>query len=259
MSQQIIPIIGTAIVNGVNWLQRLIKSVDYPVDKFIIFNNNGKKEFDKHLDILANQDHPYIKEILVCHLPSNIGCPAAWNLIIKSNINAPYWIITNHDVAFTPGFLQEMVEKASDQNTGVVHSGINSEGLGKWDLFLIKDWMIDKYGLFDENFYPAYGEDYDYLSRYMYDNIQIDSVSKPYLHGDSEYSFSGSQTWRTDPSLKDKIDNARILNETEYLDNKWGIGWKDKNPYIHPFNNEQLSNSYTSFNLNFARKKYLGF
>ena len=45
---------------------------------------------------------------------------------------------------YEPGFLKEMNEKAQDEETGVVH-GEN----GGWDIFLLKDWMVKKYGLFD--------------------------------------------------------------------------------------------------------------
>ena len=27
-----------------------------------------------------------------------------WNTIIKSFVHSPYWVITNDDVSFTPGF-----------------------------------------------------------------------------------------------------------------------------------------------------------
>ena len=100
-----IPVIGTAIVNGVHWLQRLLDSVDYPVENFVIFNNNGKGEITEELDKIANTSHPLIDKIYVCHLPHNLGVSCVWNMVIKSFVNAPYWIICNHDIAFTPNLL----------------------------------------------------------------------------------------------------------------------------------------------------------
>ena len=255
-----IPVIGTVIVNGVHWLERLISSVDYSVDNFVIFNNNGKDEITKDLDQLPKQTHPYIKKITVCHLPKNIGCAGAWNLIIKCYMTSPYWIIVNHDIAFTPGFLRKMVNESLNDSVGMVHGKAGELGLGNWDLFLIKDWVIQKYGLFDENFYPAYVEDFDYLIRIMNDPFdRVVSIDLPYYHGETtDYSESGSQTWRVDPQLKDKIDNARQLNEMEYMTEKWGNNWRNIVGYETPFNKD-LPVSFTTYDLNFVRRKNLGF
>jgi GT2 family glycosyltransferase len=260
-----IPVIGVPIVNGVHWMRRLINSVDYPVKELVIFNNNGKGEINQELDEIAKTPHSYIEKITVCHLPANIGCMGAWNMIIKCYMNSPYWIISNHDIAFTPGFLKTMVEKAKDQEVGMVHCseaswGENLKNEGSFECFLIKDWVVQEYGLFDENLYPAYCDDIDYVLRFKSKPIKrIFSVGVPFLHGEENYSTTGSQTWRTDLSLKDKIDNARIMNECEYINSKWGENWliKDKQPNKKPFNSFPIS--YTTYDLNFVRKKHLGF
>ena len=109
-----IPVIGTAIVNGTNWLYRLIDSVDYPVDEFVIINNNGRGEITNELDLLSKRNHQFINQIKVCHIPYNIGCSGAWNLIIKSYMLSPYWVIVNHDIKFSPGILQQFVENGLD-------------------------------------------------------------------------------------------------------------------------------------------------
>ena len=97
-----------------------------------------------------------------------------------------YHYTTNNDVAFTPGLLKELAEKSKNQNYGIIK--------GKefqFDLFLIKDWVIQKIGLFDENCYPAYCEDIDYIlriNRYNWDNgniIKKTWVDALYYHGNS--------------------------------------------------------------------------
>lgn len=254
-----IPVIGTAIVNGIHWLERLINSIDYPVDNFVVFNNNGRGELTSQLDSLV-KPHQYIKNLHICHLPTNIGCPAAWNLIIKSYMMSPYWIIVNHDVAFTSGFLEDMYAYAKNPDIGMVHGASGEFGVGTWDLFLIKDWVIQKYGLFDENLYPAYCEDWDYLLRFMAKPINKAFITKPYYHGETlEYGKSGSQTWREDMSLKDKLDYARQTNEG-YLTNKWGDNWWKFIPSNqYPYNNPQQDTDYSKYDLNFIRRKYIGF
>lgn len=252
-----IPIIGVPIVNGVKWLKRLIDSIDYPVNDLFIVDNNGRGELEKELDQLKLIKHKFIKNIKVCHLPSNIGCSGAWNLIIKCYMNSPYWVIVNHDVAFTPGLLEELVEKSKGETCGL----IKGEEF-QWDLFLIKDWVIQECGLFDENFYPAYLEDCDYHIRLLNKNIPITHLEKKHLHGDVGYETSGSQTWRLDLSIKDKLYQAHNSN-FYYIAEKWGQDWKDSNwqfhPWKHPYDNENIPITYTTYDLKFARRKYLGF
>jgi GT2 family glycosyltransferase len=259
MPENIIPVIGTAIVNSPHWVKRLIESVDYFVDTFVVFNNNGRDEITNELNSYKDLNKQYIKNIKICHLPTNVGCPCAWNLIIKSYLMSSYWVIANHDVAFTPGLLQKMYELSLDETVGIVHGENNGEGFGKWDLFLIKDWVVQKVGLFDENFYPAYVEDFDYIMRLIIHDIKTAYVNQAYLHGNESYSTTGSQTWRSDLTLKDKIDYSRYINEQEYILQKWGPDWRNYKPYKTPFNKEQIPTSYTTFDLQFVRKKYLGF
>jgi SAM-dependent methyltransferase len=255
-----IPVIGVPIVNGFHWIERLINSVDYPVEKLLIFNNNGRGELTHQLDKISKIRHPYIRQINVCHFPANIGVAATWNMTIKCAINAPYWIISNHDVAFTPGFLECMMKKSRDPEIGMVHGNE-----GAWDVFLLKDWVVQECGLFDENLYPAYVEDVDYYIRTMLSGIKRVNVNYPYLHGEVDYKTTGSQTWRVDPSLESKLHHSRILNELWYIGYKWGpewhtgLDWVNTNPYKKPFNNENFPLSYTTFELNFVRQKYLGF
>lgn len=252
-----IPVIGVPIVNGIHWLKRLIDSIDYPVDDLFIVNNNGKGELTEELNKMIRLKHPYIKNIKVVHLPANIGCSGAWNLIIKCYVMSPYWVITNHDISFTSGLLQAMVKSSQKENIGIVK--------GKefqWDLFLIKDSVIQECGLFDENFYPAYVEDCDYHIRLMKKNIKTQVIGVNYLHGDVNYETTGSQTWRTDLSLKEKLDYSHYLN-LNYISEKWGSNWRDSNweyhPYDYPYNQENIPITYTTYDLEFIRQKYMGF
>ena len=254
---QKIPVIGVPIVNGVNWIKRLIDSIDYPVKDLFIVNNNGRDQITEELDELTNINHQYIDKIKVCHLPSNIGCSGAWNLIIKCYLTEPYWVIVNNDVAFTPGLLEELALKSKDETHGLIK--------GKefqWDLFLIKDWVVQECGLFDENFYPAYLEDCDYHIRLLNKNISTTTLEKEHLHGDQGYELSGSQTWRLNPSIADKLHQAHNSN-FYYIVEKWGENWRDSNwqfhPWQHPYNNPTIPITYTTYDLKFARMKYMGF
>lgn len=258
--QNQIPVIGVPIVNGVSWLRRLINSIDYPVKNLLIINNNGRGEIDDELNQICDLGHPLVEKIHVCHMPSNFGVSGAWNFTIKSYLMEPYWIIVNHDIMFTPGLLEKMYFTAENSDAGMVHAKkSNGYDSGCYDLFLIKDWVVQKCGLFDENLYPAYCEDIDYLIRLKNENIKSECLNIDYLHGDKDYATTGSQTWRTDENLKPKLFSSRSINEIEYLSEKWGDIYEVQNSYISPFNNQSLDSKYTRFDLEFVRKKSLGF
>jgi GT2 family glycosyltransferase len=257
-----IPVIGVPIVNGFHWLQRLVDSVDYPVDNFVVFNNNGRGELVEELDNLAKLPHQFIKKMTVCHLPSNMGVAGVFNLIIKSYVMAPYWIIANHDIAFVPGLLEEMVEVAKDPETGMIHPNAGDYEIGSYDLFLIKDWVVQNYGLFDENLYPAYCEDADYIMRVFNAPFKkISSLSKIHFHGNgpaNEYYLHGGQTKKTSPELNERLDKINEMN-FDYLTSKWGVGWRKVNPWKYPTNRVGVPISYTTYDLKFVRSKHLGF
>lgn len=255
-----IPVIGTAVMKNPHWVERLYKSIDYPVENFIIFNNNGKGEITQALENLHNIENKFIDKLNICHLPSNLGVSIAWNLIIKSYLKSPYWIIVNDDVAFTEGLLEEIATAAQSEDIGMVHPYGGDFGQGAWDLFLIKDWVIQQYGLFDENLSPAYCEDADYIMRLYNAPIKkICGLNKPYLHGfglHNEYYIHGSQTKKSNIELTNNLDQINLIN-FEYMNEKWGKGWRTTNPYLSPFNNETLPLSSTTYDLEFIRRKYL--
>ena len=233
-------------------------SIDYPVDNFVVFNNNGRGQITAEVESVKQMANKFVKNVHVCHLPANLGCSGAWNLIIKSFMNAPYWVISNHDVMFEPGFLEEMNQKAQDPEVGTVHGAG-----GGWDIFLLKDWMVQAYGLFDENLYPGYCEDMDYGMRFIYDGVKrVLDLEHGYYHGSKKNDYSdGSQTWRSEKEIAEAIHVAHELNKM-YLHHKWSPAWQahvDGEVYRAPFNNPELPIDFTMYNLEFVRQKHLGF
>jgi len=262
---QSIPVIGTSVVNSTYWVTRLLMSIDYDVDNFVIINNNGRGELDQELENLKNINHKFVKKITVTHLPSNIGCGGAWNLIIKCYMNSPYWIMANDEIAFGPGILEEIANKTNnDPSVGLIHGNPGDFGVGSWDLFLIRDVIIKTFGLFDENLYPAYCEDADYIMRFMHRPIKkIVSLENRYYHklqlveGNGYYD-SSSQTQHTSPDITEKLEKINSMN-IDYLTKKWGPGWRTCLPTALPFENEVKTISQTTYDLDFVRSKNLGY
>lgn len=264
-----IPVIGVPIVNGVNWLNRLIDSIDFPVDNLFIINNNGKGEIDEDLKNL--NDNKFIKEIHILNMPCNIGVATSWNLIIKSFLMEPYWVICNHDISFQPGLLNELYNKIQDESVDMIHGSGGDFGDGSYDFFLIRDSIIKKIGLFDENCYPAYCEDADYImriTRWNWNNPEnmikrIPNLDIPYYHGDKlsndkDYYEAGSQTKKQNTELNHKLDMVNLIN-FEYMTKKWGPEWRMTNPGVYAMGLPGMPITYTSYDLDFVRKKYLGF
>jgi len=263
-----IPVIGVPIVNGTRWLEKLIQSIDYPVDNLFIINNSGNEKIKIQLEELRYESflNENIKKLHITHLPSNLGVPAAWNLIIKSFLMEPYWIISNHDVSFTPGLLEEIATIAQDKDVSLIHPRAGEFYTGTYDLFAITEIGIKIIGLFDENLYPAYGEDSDFIMRIKnLDPKTIKGLKNKYFHGneiategDESYYKNAQQTKKEDPQLIEKLEKVNFINY-EYLNKKWGEDWRVVNPYKKPFNNNEYPQSYTTWDIDFIRKKYLGF
>ena len=258
-----IPVIGTAVVNSCHWVTRLLMSIDYPVDNFVIINNNGRGDLDDQLENLKKIKHKWVKKIIITNMPSNIGCSGAWNLIIKSFVIHPYWLIVNDDVAFTPGLLREIIAKyQEDSSVDFIHPNAGDFNLGSWDLFLMTEHAVRKFGLFDENFYPAYCEDADYIMRLAgRSHKKVLGLNKTYYHGmgtKDQYEEHGSQTKKNEPAITAKVIHANLIN-WEYMKKKWGENWRTCSPYSHPFNNDQIPITYCSYDIDYVRKKHLGF
>ena len=261
-----IPVIGIPIVNGVHWLERLIKSIDYPVDNVFIINNNGRNNITKELNKLNNINNKFIKKLHITHLPTNIGVATAWNLIIKSYLMEPYWVIANHDVAFTPGLLEEIAQEAINKDITMIHPHAANYNLGSYDLFVITEKGVRDIGLFDENLYPAYGEDCDFIMRI--ENIKpktVKGLKNIHIHGfekakddDKHYEKNAQQTKKEEPKLIKKLKEINFTN-FKYLNEKWGEGWRNVKPHWDPFQNPELPQSYTTWDIDFNRSKYLGF
>jgi hypothetical protein len=107
-----------------------------------------------------------------------MGCAFGMNEAVLASPGAPWWLLVNYDVAFTPfevlGRIAAAVEKrlpsasasASTSPPFALHTFTFEYGaVNPWSNFAITRQAVAEVGLFDENFYPAYWEDADYALR----------------------------------------------------------------------------------------------
>lgn len=262
VSEAGIPVMGTAVVNGADWLTRQIQSIDFPVDRYIVVNNSGNTTVAQDIRRALDTPNNFVANRHVIDLPGNIGCAGAWNLVIKSTMMSSYWLICNHDVAFCTGLLARLHDHMIKDHAGVVHGSSGDFAVGTWDLFAISDKVITSHGLFDENFYPAYVEDLDYLMRLMNNPVPRKMLDMPYSHGNGtpqHYGEQGSQTIKADPELRRIIDQARWINENHYMKDKWGPDWRWVMINKTPWNHAHATQGSWTWDLDFVRSKYTGF
>ena len=109
-----IPVLGFATLSKFDMAQRLLDSIDYPVQKLVIVDNSGKKAW-------IPEPNDYVQELWTIRLPHGLGANGAWNLIIKTTPFAPYWVIPNDDAWFEPGALQTIAENLPSCNRSCIN------------------------------------------------------------------------------------------------------------------------------------------
>lgn len=129
------------ILNRPDLLQRMLGSIDVPVDRVVVVDNGGVVNFRPGMVL----PHYCIAETNVVSLPQNIGVAASWNLGIKLMPKASWFLIVNNDITFAPGDLAKIAEAVVPGEAGIWQ--------GEWfSAFAITPQTIEKVGWFDENF-----------------------------------------------------------------------------------------------------------
>jgi GT2 family glycosyltransferase len=187
---QVIPVLGFATLSRFDMAQRLLDSIDYPVEHLVIIDNSGKKEFEP----VINTD--LVKNLWLIQVPHGLGANGAWNLIIKSTPHAPYWVIPNDDSWFAPGAL-ETIAKNVDTNA---FNFVNV--VPKWSCVIPTEGSVLKAGLWDEVFHPVYYDDDDYEWR-------MKELGLPFHHIEATVHHENSSTLNSGFHDRNSITFAR--------------------------------------------------
>lgn len=173
-----IPVLGFATLSRFDMAQRLIDSIDYPVEHLVIVDNSGKKEFEPRIN-------DNIKNLWLLQVPHGLGANGAWNLIIKSTPHAPYWVIPNDDSWFEPGALQKIAENVDTTKFNFV----NIHPI--WSCVIPTEGSVEKAGLWDEAFHPIYFDDDDYEWRMKKLGVEFHNIDAKVHHDNSSTLKSG--------------------------------------------------------------------
>jgi GT2 family glycosyltransferase len=173
-----IPVLGFATLSRFDLADRLLASIDYPVEHLVIVNNSGKKSWTP---VKPDQ----VQNLWHIEVPFGLGLVGAWNLIIKSTPYAPYWVLINDDAWFNSGALSKIAEQVDTQAINFLN--INTQ----WSAVVFGEGMIEKVGLYDERFYPLYFDDNDLHRRIDACGIPIKVIDAIVHHDNSSTLKSG--------------------------------------------------------------------
>lgn len=175
-----IPVLGFATLKRFDLAERLLRTIDFPVEHLVIVDNSGSQGWNPvKPDLVAN--------LWVIRVPFGLGLVGAWNLIVKSTPYAPYWVLVNDDAWFEAGSLEKI---ASEVDT----EALNFLAITPlWSAVVFGEGMIDKVGLYDERFYPLYFDDNDLERRVRHHGVPIKTIEAVVHHENSSTLNSGYQ------------------------------------------------------------------
>ena len=206
-----IPVLGFATLTRFDLAQRLLDSIDYPVEKLVIVDNSGRKAW-------IPEPNEYVKETWTIRLPHGLGANGAWNLIIKSTPFAPYWVLPNDDSYFEPGALQKIAE-------GVDTDAFNFVDVHPhWSCVVPGEGAVMKAGLWDEAFHPIYFDDDDYEWRMQQAGVKFNTIDALVHHNNSSTLQSGFNERNRDTFRK----NQQLFESKKANEDTGVIGWSLK-------------------------------
>lgn len=194
--------------NGLGYFQQWFDWGQFKDEvKLFIVDNGNQTETPSQL--LVDNSYTYFRT------SENIGCAGGWNLCADIGMNLFGFdkiIIGQDDAKFNLEMLQNVYNSTNDR----VLSGAYGRGF-TFSLFGLTQGIRNTLGRFDENIIYVTYEDADYTQKAYRAGIEVKSLN---YNADLNSSRVSSQTF---------VDGPRKRNK-EYMDEKWGIEWKNELP-----------------------------
>jgi GT2 family glycosyltransferase len=195
-----IPVLGFAVYSQFDKADRLLASIDYPVEHLVIVDNSGTKNWEP-------KQPEEVKNLWLIRVPFGLGLVGAWNLIIKSTPYAPYWVLVNDDAWFEAGTLEKISKEVDPESINFV------DIVPDWSCVVFGEGAIAKAGLYDERFYPLYFDDNDLDRRMEKAGVRIQRIAAK-VHHENSSSLSGkSQHNNRTYSANQNLLNKKITEE----------------------------------------------
>jgi len=188
--------------------QRMIDSIDYPVEHLVIVDNSGKR-------IFKPVKPEIVKNLWLIQVPFGLGPTAAMNLVIKTTPHAPYWILASEDTYCAPGSLEKIHNEVDTEALNFV------DALPDWCFIAIGEGVILKAGLASELFHPLYFEDNDYERQIDALGIPKKRIFAKVFHDNSStlatgYSGQNTRTYAFNQALFQRRSDENNMNSGEW-------------------------------------------
>jgi len=205
-----IPVLGFATLKRFDLAERLLRTIDFPVEHLVIVDNSGSQGWNPvKPDLVAN--------LWVIRVPFGLGLVGAWNLIVKSTPYAPYWVLVNDDAWFEAGSLEKI---ASEVDT----EALNFLAITPpWSAVVFGEGMIDKVGLYDERFYPLYFDDNDLERRVRHHGVPIKTIEAVVHHENSSTLNSGYQVANSRSFGANQNLFIQKEHDDDYTQGEWSL------------------------------------
>lgn len=236
--------VGIPVLNRADLLEESIRCVDMDAHIYVVNNNVVDVEFNEQLHRLQEN---YRFEL---HEPRhNLGVAASWNRIIRTGMGLGYEniYIGSNDTYLRPGTLEYVEGLDLDAFPDLAMVGIHC-----FHAFMIPTSTIAKVGWFDENFYPGYLEDVDYVKRIglaglkRYDITTVRGRKRNACKLEDVPPGLGATTRKTgrtmgsDPGLHKMYKEVAAPMNEAYMSRKWGRRQKVKHKI--PFGGSEEDN-----------------
>ena len=213
-----IPVLAFSTFARHDLAQRMIDSIDYPVEHLVIVDNSGKQEFKP-----VKPD--IVKNLWLIPVPFGVGPAAAGNFVIKATPHAHYWLFASEDTYCPPGSLEK------------IHNEVDTDALNfvdaqpDWCFIALGQGVVLKAGLMSELFYPLYFDDNDYERIIDHYGIPKKRIHARINHDNSSTIASGygdknRRTFEANSRMNDKRRAENNLTGGEWSlqirrDNSW--------------------------------------
>ena len=213
-----IPVLGFLTYSRFDLAQRLLDSIDYPVEHLVIVDNSGKREFAP-----VKPDH--VKNLWLIQVPHGLGFGSGLNLIVKATPFASYWVLLNDDSVLAPGALKKISEQVDTQAINFLSI------MPKWSGFVLGEGAVLKAGLFDERFHPIYFEDNDYERRLMQAGVKANFIYAALDHDNSSTLNSGFHDKNETSFIANKDLFTSKVDANDFSEGNWSLGIRRANAW----------------------------
>lgn len=200
------------VLNRYDLLNRMIESIDYPIERLLIIDNGAESGEGEPVCENAN-----VARMDIIKISNNLGIAPAWNLGVKNYPFEDIYYFTSNDCVFQPGTLEKLKQESARDKVTI------SQLWPHWQLFSVGDQVFENCGLFDEAIFPMNFEDDEFQWRVTEMGYEVKVADLPMQHdgqmtfkSNAHYARRNSETYRANEDYFNQKKSERRLNAGEW-------------------------------------------